>query len=151
AYFMALVFRSANIFPETHRFLKAGSIGTYGLSDVIVEAAGIINFDRHHIDQVILFAAIVIGLAILAIQFLLIGVSILINPAISAETDSGPSNYLDFIITDNPGEDIAFRLMDRVFGIPDLFNSKDMGTTGFHEALHGLFQFYSMGLLVIAV
>ena len=51
---------------------------------------------------------------------------------------------------ENPEEDIALRLLDGVFGVPDIFGSNQATETDFHTALHQLFQFYSIGLLVIA-
>lgn len=154
AYFMALVFRAANILPANHAFFARGATGTYGVSDVLSQAANNLVVDRKHMDQVILFAAILAGIVILCIQFVLLLISFLINPASAGgSTSSGmPTNYADFFVTKNPEEDIAFRLLDRVFGVKDMFNSKDADKIGqFHEALHGLFQFYSIGLLVIAV
>jgi conjugal transfer/type IV secretion protein DotA/TraY len=150
AYFIALVFRAANILPASHRFLSGRVIGTYGVREVLAEAANHLVVNRKHMDQVILFSAIVTGIVILICQFGLLLVSFLISPASAA---SGmPTNYAGFFITKNPEEDIAFRMLDRVFGVKDMFNSKDADKIGqFHDALHGLFQVYSVGLLVIAV
>lgn len=154
AYFMALVFRAANILPATHPYLRAKA-GQYGVRDVLTEAANRLVFNGKHIDQIILFIALLAGIVILFIQFLLMVVSFLINPAAAGGGGSGgamPANIKEFFVTPNPADDIAFRLLDRVFGVKGLFNSSDVGKIGdFHTALHGLFQFYSIGLLVIAV
>lgn len=156
AYFMALVFVAARILPTSHRFMSGAAIGKYGVREVLAEASNHLVVGRKHFDQLILFGAIVTGVVILLFQFVLLLVAFLVNPANAAGTSGGtggmPTNYADFFVTKNPSEDIAFRLLDRVFGVKDLFNSKDADKIGqFHEALHGLLQFYSIGLLVIAV
>lgn len=155
AYFMALVYRAAGILPDGHVYLRPSAIGTFGMRQVLAEAADHLVVSRRNIDQIILFVALLAGLVILALQFALLLLSILINPAAAQDSEGVqmPSNYADFFVTAEPAEDIAFRLMDRVFGIPDMFGSKDMaeGESAFHSALHSLFQFYSIGLLVIAV
>jgi conjugal transfer/type IV secretion protein DotA/TraY len=154
AYFMALVFRAANILPATHPYLARGASGSYGVRNVLSEAANHLVINRKHMDQVILFGAILAGVVILLVQFVLLLIAFLISPASAAGSGGSgmPTNYADFFVTKNPQEDIAFRLLDRVFGVKDLFNSKDADKIGqFHEALHGLFQLYSIGLLIIAV
>jgi len=148
AYFMALVYRAVNILPENHRYLQPHALGSYGIIDVFTEASNHIKFTRNNIDQIIIFFALIAGLVILFIQFFLLLIALLINPAFAAEM---PSNIGEFFVTSNPETDIAFRLMDRVFGVPDLFGSMEATGTSFHEALHGLFQIYSIALLVIAV
>jgi len=148
AYFMALVYRAVNILPENHKFLQHHALGTYGIIDVFTEAANHVKFTRHNIDQIIIFFALIAGLVILFIQFFLLLIALFINPAFAAEM---PSNIGEFFVTQNPDNDIAFRLMDRVFGVPDLFGSQEATGTAFHQALHGLFQFYSVALLVIAI
>ncbi len=151
AYFMAQVFRAGGIIPQTHAYLQPASIGTYGLIDILSLAATNISFDRRHIDKVIFFFAILAGVVILAIQCFLMLLSLFISPA--AASGRLPEGFTSFLTTQAPQEDIALRLMDRVFGIPKLFGSMDAPTTepsAFHQALHGLLQFYSLGLLVIA-
>lgn len=149
AYFMAQVFRAANILPATHPYTQSRMVGQFGVRQVLSEASNHLVFDRKHIDQLVIFAAILTGIVILFIQFLLMIVAFLVNPA---NANSMPTNLSEFFVTQNPKDDIAFRLLDRVFGVKGLFDSGDSGKIGqFHEALHALLQFYSIGLLVIAV
>lgn len=150
AYFMALVYRAVNLLPASHPYLQTGSIGKFGIRNVLSEAANNLVFSAKHIDQIIIFFALIAGIAILAVQFLLLLAVMFINPASAAEM---PTNYSDFFKTANPENDIALRLLDSVFGVPKIFGSSELGDTetAFHTALHGLFQFYSVGLLVIAV
>ncbi len=150
AFFVAQVFRAGGILPPNHAFLQINNIGHYGLLDVLAEVSRLIPFDRHHIDKVIFFFAILAGFVILAIQCFLLLLAVFIGPA-AAQADL-PNSYSGFLTTQNPEKDIAFKLMDSVFGIPDMFPVEDpvAENSAFHAALHGLFQFYSLGLLVIA-
>lgn len=149
ACFMAQVFRAGGILPAGHPYLQTSNAGTFGLMDVLSTTASLVPFERQHIDKVIFFFAILAGIVILAIQCLLVLLSVFVGPAL-AQTQSG--RFTSILTTPDPSEDIALRLMDRVFGIPELFGSKDApeSVEGFHAALHSLLQFYSLGLLVIA-
>ena len=148
AFFMALVYRAVNLLPENHHFLRGESMGTFGIRDVLSEASSNLVFDVKHIDQIIIFFALIAGIIMLGIQFIFLSAFFLINPA-TAQTM--PENYGEFVIQDNKSEDIALRMLDAVFGVPDMFGSKEPTDMPFHKALHGLFEFYSTGLLVIAV
>ncbi|MCI5059668.1 MAG: DotA/TraY family protein [Alphaproteobacteria bacterium] len=148
AYFIALVFRAVNILPSHHPYLQAGSNGQYSIRNVLSEAAHHVNFGYRHIDQVIVFFAIIAGLFLLALQFVILLATVAIQPA-SAQSDM-PQNYGGFFEFGGRDEDLALRLLDKVFGIPNFFGTKDAVRTGFHDALGGLFQFYSIGMLVVA-
>lgn len=151
ACFMAQVFRAGGILPAGHPYLQMSNAGTFGLMDVLSTTATLVPFDRQHTDKVIFFFAILAGIVILAIQCFLFLLSLFVGPALAqAQTQSTP--FTGILTTPNPDEDIALRLMDRVFGIPDIFGSSDApdAVEGFHAALHSLLQFYSLGLLVIA-
>lgn len=145
AYFMALVYRAVNILPANHPYLQSGSNGNYGILDVFSEARDHIEFSTKNIDKIIVFFALIVGIIILGIQFFLLLLSFLISPATAADGNISSNIFT----TPHPTEDLAFRLLDSVFGIPGLF-SPNSTETPFHTALHGLFQFYSIGLLVIA-
>ena len=147
AYFMALVYRATNILPDNHVYLKQSSIGKYTIRNVVTEASNHLVFDKQHIDQVIIFFALLAGIFILIAQFAILLVAIFINPA-AAQL---PTVIGEFFVTPQPAEDIAFRLLDSVFGVPDIFDSNVPTEQPFHQALHALFQLYSFGLLVVAV
>ncbi len=147
AYFMALVYRAVNILPANHPYLKAGATGQYSIRNVLSEAANHLIFDSKHIDQVIVFFALIAGIIILVIQFFFLLIAVSVNPASAADM---PANYAEFFTTKSPTEDLALRMLDKVFGIPEIFGSKETTNTEFHQALHHLFSFYSVGLLVIA-
>jgi conjugal transfer/type IV secretion protein DotA/TraY len=150
ASFMALVYRAVHLLPENHPYLKPGATGSFTVGQVITEASKNLQFDVKHMDQIIIFFSLIAGIIILAVQFVLLLAAILINPASAGQTTSMPANYGEFFITQNREEDIALRLLDSVFGIEGFFGSKEPVGTTFHQALHGLLQIYSIGLLVIA-
>ncbi len=148
AYFLALVYRAVNILPQSHPFFKRGEIRTFTIRDVIVQAASHITFDRHNIDKVIIFFAIVTGLVMLVLQFAVLLVMMFVNPAAAA---SQPKNYGDFFFDSNRETDLAYRMLFLVFGVPELFGKSGATVQNFHTALHAMFQLYSIGLLVIGV
>ncbi len=167
AYFMALVFAATRLLPPGHPYLLASNMGRYGIRHVFAAAFNNIVVDRRNIDQMI-----VLGMLLLAIALLLIQVGLLLYgfavPAAHAFTT------MFTISPDRAQNDIAYILMDRVFGIPDLFNScvatsSCLGMDAdfnfdqnnpiytppnfpwpFHRALHSLFAFYSTALLIVA-
>lgn len=145
ALFMVLIYQAVKLIPADHAFAKSNAAGTYSIRDVLSEASSNLKFDLKHIDQVIIFFALIAGIVILCLQFLLLVTAAFINPARAQM----PSGIGEFFTNPAPNEDIAFRMLDSVFGIPDLFGSQEITETAFQEALHGLFQFYSIGLLVI--
>jgi len=152
AYFLALVYRAVNILPDGHVYLERSSVGRYSIRNVFSEAASHINFGLHNLDKIIIFFALIAGIIILFFQFFILATAIIINPA-SAQGITGLGIPLaDFFVTPNPREDLALRMLDSVFGVPDIFGSMDSAAvpSSFHTALHGLFQIYSFALLVIA-
>ncbi len=148
ALFMALVFRTVNLLPQNHPYAINASAGSFTVRDVLSEANRNLVYNRQNIDKIIIFFALITGIVLLALQFALLLIAILVNPA-RAQT---PTDIGSFFTTPAPEEDLALRLLDSVFGIEGLYNSKEIasGPSPFHEALQGLFSFYSIGLLVIA-
>jgi hypothetical protein len=65
----------------------------------------------------------------------------------------------DYFVTPYPDKDVAFMMLDRVLGIPGLYDSEvsyDVATYGpfpnpFQVGLQAMFAFYSMGLFLISV
>ncbi|MES2728747.1 MAG: DotA/TraY family protein [Pseudomonadota bacterium] len=167
AYFMALVFAATRLLPPGHPYLMANNIGRFGIRHVFAAAFNNIVMDRRNIDQIIVLFMLLLAIALLMIQvgLLLYGFAV---PAAHAFTNM-------FTITpDRAQNDIAFILLDRVFGIPGLYNScvstsNCLGMDAdfnfdpdnpiytpptfpwpFHRALHSLFAFYSTALLIVA-
>ena len=179
AFFMAQVYRGVRLLPDGHPSLNPANIGEYGIRDVITEAGRHLVWKRENIDQILVYVAILFGLVLLALQ----AATFIIAFALpSASADSGPSGFSAIFGTPAGGssQDIAFILLDRVFGVPGVFNScvsnaggpcygVDPKTLGFdtdaahavykpatfpwpyHLGLQALFQFYSMGLLLVGI
>jgi conjugal transfer/type IV secretion protein DotA/TraY len=147
ASFMAWAYRGARLLPDNHPYLQPGMAGKYGVADVLREASGNLDFRWKNIDQIIIFFALITGIIILGIQFILLLLTLMVNPASAGDM---PANYGEFFVLDNRQDDLALRILDKVFGVPDIFGTSEPTETAFHVALHQLFQFYSIGLIVIA-
>lgn len=147
AYLMALVFNTARILPSSHPYLNPANIGSYGVRHVIAQAANHLRPGWKYTDQFIIFFAILAAVVILVLQFVLMAMAAIVSTAQAAM----PSDYNGFFKTPDPKEDLAFRMLDLVFGVPDFFGSREMenGATPFQLALQSLFEFYSFGLLLV--
>lgn len=150
-YFMAVVYRSVNLLPAAHPYLDHNNVGKYGLWNVMGEARRNLIFDRHHIDQIIVFGALCGGVVLLFMQILMVVLALAVSAAWA-----GPISWWIFT-TGASEDDLAFVTLDRVFGIPDIFGSRIAGgddgpfPNAFHQGLHTLFEFYSMGVFAVAM
>lgn len=154
AYIIALVYRGVNLLPRNHYVLQAANRNKIGVRMVLAAAASELKFSWSNIDKIIIFFSVIAGLVLLAGQFSFMLFSILINPALAATM---PTTYAEFFATAHQN-DIAYRMLMTVFGVPEIFGTNQGVGVGFgvqrsqyHVALHSLLQFYSIGLLVIAV
>lgn len=118
-YFIALVYGAVRLLPANHPYLSASNMGRYGVRHVIAEAANNIVLSRENIDQIILFFAVIVGVVLIAIQLGFLGIAVFVQPAMAAM----PTNFGGFFVTAAPGQDIAYIMLDMVFGVPNLFNS----------------------------
>ncbi len=172
AFYMAYVYRSVRLLPRDHPYLNPSNAGRYGIRHVVFEAKRHLEFKRENSDQIIIFFTLLIGIVILFVQFGLLFAALLAGPA-----NAMGAYYEYFFVTDNPEYDIAFRLLDLTFGFEDpipIFNSCVINEapcqlafipgggytvitpqvivpvpTPFHLALHALFNFYDIGILVV--
>lgn len=196
ALFVALVYRAVRLLPEGHPYLNPANLGRFGVVAVVTEAWRHIWFNRRHlgqknIDQIVVFTVILAAILILVLQFCTLALAILMPSAMAFSFPGGASFSNPFAMFDTPNinpstmggnkqnfYDLSFMFLDRVFGVPGMFNSciadavaNSCKPTGsmygagsdisindpatfpwpFHHALHGIFQFYSVGLLVVAV
>ncbi len=169
AMMIAQIFMAVGLLPRTHAYLQVSNRGRYSTRHVLFEAWQHLRFNVRHIDQILIFFVILAGLVILALQIGLVLFGVFGMTAAMALNLPG---YFDtMFITEDPTDDIAFILLDRVFGIPDLFNScVSQGTacfagtqynpesiivdqafpTPFHYAFHQFLSVYSYGLLAVA-
>lgn len=154
AFYIALTYALVKLIPPQHPCLKSANIGNYSIRQVLAIAANNMVFSWRTIDQLIVFFSILSGLMILIAYLVAMIMFIMVNPAIA-----GPFGGLlggSPFETVNPTNDIAFMMMDRVFGVAGVFNSKVAAgalgpwPTPFHYGLQALFKFYSNGILFIA-
>ncbi len=161
SFLMAHVYYMARLLPQGHPYLQSENMGRFGLHNVIVEASRNLRFTRKNIDQIIIYFALLMGVVMLAAQIVLALVAIFMPSAMA----------FSWFNTATPQNDVAYNILDQIFGIPNIFCSSfppitctaysvdpnGDGVAGpalplpFHTALHALFRFYSTGLLLIAV
>ena len=179
AFYIACVYNIVKLLPDDHLYLQKQNIGKYGVRHVIIAAAANLKFRRENIDQIIIFFTILTGLALIIIQIALFILALMAYQDAFALTF--PVNHL-FInpsgVTGSlgPEQDLAFIILDRVFGLvpasTSLVPSFDScisvgvaceGTNGtpfyaastapypypFHTALHTMLQFYSLGIIAV--
>lgn len=147
AYLIALVYRGVNILPANHRVFSQEYHNKLTIRLVLAAAASELKFSRKHIDQIIVYFAVIAGIVMLVGQFFLMLSYLMMNPAFAGNM---PTTYAGFFAAPDYANDIAYKLLFTVFGVPELFNPAGV-VQPFHIALHSLFQFYSIGLLVVAV
>lgn len=150
AMLMAIIYQSVRLLPPNHPYLNPLNKGKFGIRHVIAEAANHLELKKENIDQIAIFFALLAGFLLLALQIGLLLFNLIVHPAFA-----GIPGFLGLFATPNPTDDIAFMILDQVFGIPDLYNSKFAPTIGaippFQQGLQILFRYYSLMLLIVAV
>ncbi len=175
AYCIALVYANVRLLPPNHPYLNPQNIGSFGIRHVIAEAANNLVFKRQNIDQIFIFFLIMAGFVLIIMQFGLLAIALLAEqPALAL----GILNVTELFENPNtatgsqgPAQDIAFILMDRVFGVKGFFDSCVSDTAvaclsmdgvtpyptpttypfAFHIGLHKILQFYSNGIFLVGV
>ncbi len=167
AFFVALIFEAVRLLPSTHPYLHPQHFGNFTVFQVVKQAYKHLRFDFKHIDQIIMFSVVVLGIIIFFAQIIILAFSVMFPFAMAYYTLNAPVQFdvlttftLSTIIeTQFPEDDIAFMLMDRVFGVDDMFNSRydpaGIGVGGFpypyHLGLHTLFQTFSVAMLTVGL
>lgn len=176
SFFMAQIYSAVRLLPDNHPYLSPANMGRFGLRQVIAEAGLILKSRKNQLDQVVIYWLLMSGMVILLLQFCLLGAAMFTQTAKAFGGENWPANIF---ATENPNDDLAFIMMDRVFGVPDLFNScvaqgivcldqelaageywVDSERTGtasiefpypYHRGLQTMLQLYSIALLVIGM
>lgn len=166
-YLIATIYRAVHLIPANHPYLDQANKGKFGIRHVIAEAYSNLVFSKKNIDQIFIFFTIAIGLIILFAQFILLIISIVSTQPAFAQANIFTIDGANI----RPDQDLAFIIMDRVFGLQGIFNScistaidcldsdgqiipgPSTGAypTAFHLALHKMLQFYSTGIFVVSV
>lgn len=154
AYLMALVFEQARLIPRGHVYLQPHMQGQYGIKDVLALAAHNLKPSWNHSDQYLIFGMFMLAVVLMGAQFLLL-LGLILTQTAHAMAPTAPVPFVGMFITANPEKDIAFNMMDKVFGIPGFFNSASAPASiadisPFTRAMQSLFEFYSMGMLIVA-
>lgn len=172
SYYIALVYAMVRLLPPDHPYLQAQNIGKYGLRHVVAQAANNLVLSRKNIDQIVIFFTILAGLVLMFIQFFLLALALIAQQDAFASginiTDlfQNPNNFTN---SRGPNQDIAFIILDRVFGLVGIYDScvstgvaceNNRGIAAatspasypypFHTALHAMLQFFSTGIAIIA-
>lgn len=164
AFSMAQLFYAARLLPVNHPYVYPANIGRFGVLNVLGQAAVHLKPGLRNIDQMALYVIILFGVVLLLAQG-----GVLLFSLFAHSAHALPSGFSGFFETANPDYDVAFILLDRVFGIPGLFGScvaqnvpcilsaadptplsGGMFPFPYHTGLHTILSFYSYGMLVVA-
>lgn len=150
AFFMAHVYGAVKLLPPGHAYLQYQNMGRYGVWNVIGEARRNLHVRLADIDKIVVFCSLFVGVILLVLQFAMFALSLFIQSAWATG-----DWWARFLLRPDRQNDLAYVTLDRVFGIPGMFNSR-VSTEGnfptpFHLGLQDLFQFYSIGLFAVAI
>ena len=115
-YFLALVFQMVRLLPQNHPYMMPRNMGRFGVRHVLAQAAFNLKLNLKNIDQLFLFALVLIGIVIFFVQFITLGAFLFLSPAMAL-----PTNFAGFFTIVDPNDrphDLAFMMLDMVFGVP---------------------------------
>ena len=165
---IAMAFGATGLLPRGHVFLNPAYAGHFGIRVVMSEGRRHLVFRRALADQVIVYYTILIGLFLLLFQAGM-AVAALAAPhawAADSSNDMFTWGWSKFFTTQNAAGDLAFIMLDLIFGFKGLYgscadpsiscpsplHSSPGGTqwpTSFHTALHGFIEFYDLGIAIV--
>ena len=163
-YFMVVVFNTLKIIPDGHPYLWRENHGRYSTIQAIAAAANHISFDRKNIDKLFIFGVILSGIVMIFLQIALMVTALFAAPAFAYNGPGLGPRTLDAFVRHpggDPTQDIAFRMLDMVFGVTQgsnaagpylgFFGTNELsaGGSSFHAGFHALLQFYSFGMLLV--
>jgi hypothetical protein len=125
-YFIALVYGAVRLLPAQHPYLNAHNIGKYGLRHVVAAAAHNLVFSWRNVDQIILFALVLVGIVMGLMQVILLMIAIMAGPVMAAAAPVVPTNFAGLfalVPATRAEHDIAYMVLDMVFGVEGIFNS----------------------------
>ena len=147
--FILVVFNTLKIIPNTHPFMRRDMYGKYSLFQVLAVAANNITFDRKNLDKITIFLTVLVGIVMIIMQLILCVLALFAAPAYAYSGPGlGPRTLPAFFDNANPNTDLAFRVLDLVFGVPGIFTASPE-VTPFHLGFQALLGFYSAGILLV--
>ncbi|MBI1326497.1 MAG: DotA/TraY family protein [Alphaproteobacteria bacterium] len=149
AYLIAQFFITLRMLPRSHPYALPQSFGTYGILGVLANVANHIEWNVRNIDRIIVFILFVTAVILLVLQIIGFFVFLLVQSAQAAPLDI-PSLFT----ISTPTDDISYKLLHRIFGVPDFFFSgspdpADAVNTPFQKATQALFKFYSLTVMMV--
>lgn len=178
AVMFAMTFDMAKLLPRYHPYLRPDAYGTFGMLDVLRTARAHLIFDRQHLDQVLIYFAIVAGWITFIVLFVIAAAYGVMTPANAQMATSVPGlmgEIYQYTATPRPEKDVALMLLDRTLGVtgdtssgsffgsgvPGMCPGGELGAsmgactpsafpTPFHQAMHGLLGFYSWAVFCFA-
>jgi len=177
SYLIAVIFQMCGLLPRDHVYLVPANFGRFGIRHVMAEAYVRLQFSWKHFDQILIFFTMCTGLVLIALQIFLFGLSIVSGDVMAQAADSNVTSAYDLaswtdwltLSAAATSNDMALMTLDRVFGVKGIFEScvstgaecvtprgreavaPDAYPTAMHEALHAMLEFYSYGVLMVAV
>jgi conjugal transfer/type IV secretion protein DotA/TraY len=148
AYLMALILQSARLIPAGHPVLQPQNMGQYSVRSVLALAANNLRWSWKHIDQIAIFAAIMIGIILIVIQAALIAFYAMVG---TAHASSGTSFFET--PSENVQTDVVLIFLEQVFGANlNVFGAATQPVgTPVYLGIQKVLGFYSMATMVIAV
>lgn len=147
--FVLLVFNTLRIIPDNHSLMRKDRQGKYSLFQVLAAASANITFDLKNLDKITIFIVVLGGIVMLGLQVVLCLLALIAAPAFAYSGPGlGPTRLAEFFRNDNADTDLAFHILDYVFGLPHIFTAGAV-TTPFHAGFHALLEFYSYGILLV--
>ncbi|MAF68585.1 MAG: hypothetical protein CMH25_04490 [Micavibrio sp.] len=150
AFLMGQILSTVRLIPKAHPYLNSNNLNRFGIRDVLALAASRLKFNWDNSDQIIFFGLVLLTIGILLLQFVAMIFFFTTSSAYAA------GQFLGFFITNPPTNDIAFMMLDKVFGVPNVFMSKfspnELGAISpFHAGFHALLAFYSRSMLLVGM
>lgn len=156
AFYMALVYGRAGLLSPAHPYLNQANIGKFGIVHVLASGWQGLDLKWKNIDKILIYLCVMTGVALLFAYIFGLLFYLVAAPAMAQSYgyDAGTALFSNSY----PEHDLAFMMLDRMLGIPGIYNSKVI-TSGeygpmpnaFHHGLHALFAYFSWGMFAIAV
>ncbi len=146
----ARAYASLRLLPPGHPYLNPQNFGKYGLRHVMLEARRRLVVDRYHLDQVVLYYTLMAGFLILVMQFGMMLAAVAVKGAMAGEAIN--VTLTRYFVTPDNATDIAYNMLDLIFAFPGIFDSDSLvRANDFHTALHILFNFYNVGIMIVGI
>jgi len=147
------IFQILRLLPAHSYYTTQDKLDTITIRGVLGLAANNLKFDLKHSDQIIVYAAVLLAMVLLVAQFALLAFVISTNIAHAQIQFMGffqPPLGVDL------SKDIAFSMLDQIFGVPGLYNTTYAPTSAatippFTLALQGTFKYYNFSMSIVAV